>query len=142
MSWKNNIAALFTVIMLVANHKIQTELCLLKLSHPKSTWPLFAILFLITNLISRSCTFIFTTSWGCWKHSFWIPGARPMFLKPKLHKESKNGFKTISCRPYPVMIFSKNCFWCKKIIKKIGRFDDFWTLMAMYMITLHQFKKK
>ena len=37
-----------------------------------------------------------------------------------LHKESKNGFKTISCRPYPVMIFSKNCFWCKKIIKKLN----------------------
>ena len=52
----------------------------------------------------------FTTSWGCWKHPLWIPGVRPMFLKPKLHKQSKNGFKTISCRRYPLMIFSKNCF--------------------------------
>ena len=34
---------------------------------------------------------IFTMSWGCWKHAFGIPGVRPMFLKPKLHKESKNG---------------------------------------------------
>ena len=51
-----------------------------------------------------------TTSWGCWKHPLWIPGVRPMFLKPKLHKQSKNGFKTISCRRYPLMIFSKNCF--------------------------------
>ena len=90
----------------------------------------------------HNCVRFFTTSWGYWEHAFWIPGARPMFLKPKLHEESKNGFKTISCRPYPVMIFSKNCFWCKKIIKKIRRFDDFWTFMAMYMITLHQFKKK
>ena len=51
-----------------------------------------------------------TTSWGCWKHPLWIPGVRPMFLKPKLHKQSKNGFKTISCRRYPLMIFLKNCF--------------------------------
>ena len=26
-----------------------------------------------------------TTSWGCWKHPFGIPGVRLMFLKPKLH---------------------------------------------------------
>ena len=84
---------------------------------------------------------LITTSWGCWKHVFGIPGARPMFLKAEFHKESKNGFKTINFRRYPVMIFSKNCFRSKKIIKKIGRFDDFWTFMAMYMIKLHQFKK-
>ena len=60
-----------------------------------------------------------TTSWGCWKHPFGIPGVRPMFLKPKLHKESKNGFKTINYRPSPVMIFSKNCFWGKKSSKKL-----------------------
>ena len=40
-----------------------------------------------------------TTSWGCWKHVFGIPGVRPMFLKADLHKESKNGFKTTSYRP-------------------------------------------
>ena len=43
--------------------------------------------------------FTYTTSWGCWKHLFGIPGVRPMFLKPKLHKESKNGFKTINSSP-------------------------------------------
>ena len=48
------------------------------------------------------------------KHPFGIPGVRPVFLKPKLHKESKNGFKTINSRCYPVMIFSKTCFWRKK----------------------------
>ena len=91
-------------------------------------------------LSNFTCTALhITTFWGCWKHSFWIPGARPMFLKPNLHKKSKNGFKTISCRPYPVMIFSKNCFWCKKSSKKIGHSDDFLTFMAMYMIKLHQF---
>jgi hypothetical protein len=82
-----------------------------------------------------------TTSWGCWKHPFRIPGVRPMFLKPKLHKESKNGFKTISCRRYPVMIFSKNCFRCKTIIKNIGCFVDFWIFMAIYMDKSDQFKK-
>ena len=80
-------------------------------------------------------------SWGCWKHPFGIPGVRPMFLKPKLHKESKNGFKTINYRPSPVMIFSKNCFWGKKIIKKVGCFVDFWIFMAIYMNKLDQFKK-
>ena len=48
-----------------------------------------------------------------------------MFLKAELYKESKNGFKTINFRPPSVMIFSKNCFWSKKIIKKVGRFADF-----------------
>ena len=52
------------------------------------------------------------------------PAVRLMFLKPKLNKESKNGFKTINYRRYPVMIFSKNCFRSKKFIKKIGRFVD------------------
>ena len=83
----------------------------------------------------------YTTSWGCWKHPFGIPGVRPMFLKPKLHKESKNGFKTINYRRYPVMIFSKNCFRSKKIIKKVGRFVDFWIFMAICMAELDQFKK-
>ena len=56
-----------------------------------------------------------------------------MFLKPKLHKESKNGFKTINFRRYPVMIFSKNSFRSKKIIKKIGRFVDFWIFLTIYV---------
>jgi len=83
----------------------------------------------------------YTTSWGCWKHVFGIPGVRPMFLKVELHKESKNGFKTITYRRYPTMFFSKNCFRSKKIIKKIGRFVDFWILMAIYMNNLDQFWK-
>ena len=51
-----------------------------------------------------------------------------MFFKPKLHKESKNGFRTI------------NCFWSNKIIKKIGCFVDFCIFMAIYMDKLDQFK--
>ena len=50
---------------------------------------------------------------------FLVPGGRPMVLKAELHKESKNGFKTINFRPPSVMIFSKNCFRGKKIIKKL-----------------------
>ena len=42
-----------------------------------------------------------------------------MFFKAKLLKESKNGFKTISCRRYPVMFFSKNYFWYQKSSKKL-----------------------
>ena len=42
-----------------------------------------------------------------------------MFLKPKFHKESKNGFKTINYQRYPVMIFSKNLFRSKKSSKKL-----------------------
>ena len=49
---------------------------------------------------------IVTMSWGFWKHHFGIPGVRPMFSKPKLHKESKNGFKKINYRPYRRVIFS------------------------------------
>ena len=82
-----------------------------------------------------------TTSWGCWKHPFGIPGVIPMFLKPKLHKESQNGFKIINSRRYPVMIFSKNCFRCKKITEQIGYFVDFWIFMAIYIDELDQFKK-
>ena len=80
-------------------------------------------------------------SWGCWKHSFGIPGVRPMFLKPKLHKESKNGFKTISCRCYPVMIFSKNCFRCKTIIKNIDVFLIFEFFWQYIWINQTSFKK-
>jgi hypothetical protein len=62
-----------------------------------------------------------------------------MFLKPILPMESKNGFKTINYRPPLLVIFSKNCFWHKKIIKKIGRFVDFGIFMGTYMDKLDQF---
>ena len=61
----------------------------------------------------------FTMSWGPGNHSKLTPGGRPMFLKAKLYKESRNGFKTINYRRYPVMIFSKNWFSAQKIIKKL-----------------------
>ena len=62
---------------------------------------------------------IITMSWELWKHPDPVPGVRPMFFKPKLYKESKNGFKTINYRPSPVMFFSKNCFWSNKIIIRL-----------------------
>ena len=73
-------------------------------------------------------------SWGPGNHSKLTPGSRPMFLKAKLHKESRNGFKTINYRRYPVMIFSKNWFSAQKIIEKIGHFVDFWIFMSIYML--------
>ena len=44
-----------------------------------------------------------------------------------------NGIKTINSHRYPVMIFSKNCFQCKKINKKIGCFFEFRIFMAIYI---------
>ena len=82
-----------------------------------------------------------TMSWELWKHLDPVPGVRPMFFKPKLHKESKIGLKTINYRPSRVMFFSKNCFWSNKIIKKIECFVDFCIFMAMYMDKLDQLKK-
>ena len=70
--------------------------------------------------------YLLTASWELWKHSDPVPGGRPIFFKPKWPKESKNGFKTISCRPPLLMIFSKNCFSAKKIVETIGRLVDFW----------------
>ena len=96
---------------------------------------------MITDVSLLVSVLNYTMSWGCWKHPFGIPGVRPMFLKPKLHKQSKNGFKTINYRRSLVMFFSKNCFRSKKIIKKVGRFVDFWIFMAIYMDKLDQFKK-
>ena len=84
---------------------------------------------------------IYTTSWELWKHPDPVPGGRPIFFKPDWPKESKNGFKTISCRPPLLMIFSKYCFLAKKIVEKIGRSVDFWIFMATYMDKLDQFKK-
>ena len=108
------------------NNKDQTDSC----------WQSFHDFFSVSNYNSKC-----TTSWGCWKHLFGTPGVRPMFLKPKFHKESKNGFKTITYRCYPVMIFSKNWFWSKKFIKKVGCFVDFWIFMVICMDKLDQFRK-
>mgnify|MGYP007015787208 CR=1 FL=1 len=58
-----------------------------------------------------------TASCELWKHSNPTPGGRPMFFKAKLPKKSKNGFKTSSCRRYPVMFFSKNYFRHQKSSK-------------------------
>ena len=41
-------------------------------------------------------------------------GGKPIFFKEKLSKESKNGFKTISCRRYRMVVFSNYFFWHKK----------------------------
>jgi hypothetical protein len=47
------------------------------------------------------------------------PGCRPPFLKPKFHKETKNGFQPINYRPPLLMIFSKNYFRHQKSSKKM-----------------------
>ena len=80
-----------------------------------------------------------TTSWELWKHPDPVPGGRPIFFKLEWPKESKNGSKTMSCRPPLLLIFSNNCFSAKKIVEKIGRFVDFWFFMAIYMNKLDQF---
>ena len=80
-----------------------------------------------------------TMSWECWKHPFGIPGVRPMFLKAELHKESKNGFKTINYRRSPVMFFSKKLILAQKNCQKIGCFVDFWIFMAIYINKLYQY---
>ena len=59
-----------------------------------------------------------TMSWELWKHPDPPPRGRPMFFKPKWPKESKNGFKTISYRPYPLVFFSNYLFWYQKSSKK------------------------
>ena len=110
----------------------------LEVSHVSWIRRIVHILYVL-GLMSDSLTTIFTTSWGCWKHVFGIPGARPMFLKAEFCKEFKNGFKTINSRPSSVMIFSKYCFQSKKIIIKIGRFVDFWIFMAIYINNLDHF---
>ena len=60
------------------------------------------------------------------------PGSRPMFFKSKLSKESKNGFKTISCCRYPVMFFFRKTIFGTTSHQKIGCFDDFWNFMSIY----------
>ena len=56
--------------------------------------------------------------------SLWNPRCQTYVFKPKLHKNSKNGFKTINYRCYPLMIL------LKKSWKEIECFVDFWILMA------------
>ena len=60
-----------------------------------------------------------TTSWGPGKHSMLPPGCRPLFLKPKCHKESKNGLKPINFRSPLQVIFSYYFFWYQKLSKKL-----------------------
>ena len=68
---------------------------------------------------------ICTMSWWPENHSMSSPGCRPPILKPKLYKESKNGFKPINyCSPL-LVIFSKNYFQHKKIVKK-------WDLLLIF----------
>ena len=49
--------------------------------------------------------------------------------------------QSLNYRRCPVIIFSKNCFWCKKNHQKIECFVDFWIFIAIYMDKLDQFKK-
>ena len=51
-----------------------------------------------------------------------IIGCRPPFLKPKLHKESKNWVQTNQFPVPPVSDFFKLLFSVPKIVKKIGRY--------------------
>jgi hypothetical protein len=59
-----------------------------------------------------------------------------MLLKPKLHKESINGFKTINCRHYPVLIFSKNCFSAEKIVKN----SSFFSHVTFFILKIRCFR--
>ena len=67
---------------------------------------------------------IITASWGPWKHPDPAPGGRPIFFKPEWPKESKNGFKTISCCPYRKVIFSNYFFRHQKSSKKWDGFTS------------------
>ena len=67
-----------------------------------------------------------------------------MFLRPKCHKESKNGFKTISFRPYPTVFFSKNCFRYKKLSKKLDVlliFEFLWQYIWTNYTSFKKFKQ-
>ena len=65
-----------------------------------------------------------TMSWELWKHPDPVPGGRPIFFKPESPKESKNGFKTISCCPYRKVIFSNYFFRYQKSLKKSKGFTS------------------
>ena len=53
-----------------------------------------------------------------WKTFNVPPGCRPLFLKPKCHRKSKNGFEPINFRSPLQVIFSNYFFWCQKLSKK------------------------
>ena len=67
-----------------------------------------------------------TTSWELWKHPNPAPGDRPMFFKAESPKESKNGFKTISCCGYRKAIFSNYFFRYQKSSKKLDGITSNW----------------
>ena len=84
-------------------------------------------LIVIVKVFSSHCyqmRYRYTMSWELWKHPDPVPGVRPMFLKPKFQKESKNGFKKINYRPPSVMFFSKNYFRHQKSLKKLESFTS------------------
>ena len=56
------------------------------------------------------------------KTCLWDPRCQTFFFKPKLNKESKNGFKTINYRPPLVSDIFKLLFSAQKIIKKFARY--------------------
>ena len=75
-------------------------------------------------LFTYICSLL-TVYWGPGNHSKSTPGGRPMFLKPNLHKEFNNGFKTINYRPNPVLFFSRNYFRLFSHVKKLNSFQHF-----------------
>ena len=54
---------------------------------------------------------------GPGNHSKLTPGGRPMFLKPKLHKEYKMGSKQSIVDPTQYYFFQKSIFGAKKSSK-------------------------
>ena len=64
-----------------------------------------------------------------------------MFLKPKLHKKSKNGFRTILSRRYPLLFFSKNYFLAKQTSIMLDVLLFLKKIMAIYKDKVDQFKK-
>ena len=73
-----------------------------------------------------------TTSWGPGKHSMLPSWCRPLFLKPKCHKKSKNGFKPINFRSPLLVIFSNYLFWYQKLSKKFDVLLNF-EILSQYM---------
>ena len=70
-----------------------------------------------------------TASWGPWNHSKSIPEDRSMFLKAKLHKESRNGFKKINCCRFK----KKNFFSAQKNVNKNWTF--FWSFEFLFLFS-------
>ena len=77
--------------------------------------------FRIRSSETSAFTKCITTSWELWKHSNPVPGVRPVFLKPKFHKKSKNRSKAISVRRSWMSIFSNYFFLVPKKIEKNWR---------------------